>query len=240
MPRLEVNDALVRGLIWEMAPLVEQATGWRLPLDARRGRALARDQGYEEILQGRLRGIGLDPGPILPRGLLGWLIERMIEENVLAAYQPAAGEILVVRENVDDSNMDGLRLVVAHELVHAAQHRAHPELFRRIDDALREALYPLMSFEDAFDVAPGIVDALEKVRPIMTLMESHAAYVQRALAQARFSGARIESNFNLATLLMRLAGRGKLAQYSEGLPEIDAAHATGTMDALYARAAGHE
>jgi len=68
----------------------------------------------------------------------------------------------------------------------------------------------------------------------MTLLESHAAYVQGRLRQAYFPEARIESHFNLGTLLMRWVGAGKVAQYTDGLPKVAAAVASGSVESLYA------
>lgn len=49
-----------------------------------------------------------------------------------------------------------------------------------------------------------------------------------------FPNAHIESHFNLATLLMRLIGARKVAQYTDGLPQVSAVVASGSVELLYA------
>jgi hypothetical protein len=167
--------------------------------------------------------------------LLERMIEYLVEQNTLAAYMPGAGEILVIRENVDDSNMDGLKLVLAHELVHRGQHMAHGNLFAQVDHLLKQAFTEMKS--DTTDFTRMRL-YFKQIQPVMTLLESHAAYVQGLLKQAHFPDARVETHFNIATLLMRLVGAPKMAQYTEGLPGVAAAVRRGNLDSLYARFGG--
>jgi len=231
MERLIVTDALIEELVCDVAPLVEEATGWELDLPGLRSRALPRERGYEEILLGRLRGAGVPLPDDGARGLIERLTEYLVEGSVLAAYEPGRGELLVVRENVDESNLDGLRVIIAHELVHRAQHVNHGELFDRMDQGIREIFALLLP-------PGGLMRALAKARelqPIMTLLESHAHYVQDMLHRTRFPGARIESHFSLPALLLRLLGAGKVAQYRDGIPAVADAAARGEVEALYSR-----
>ena len=228
--RVNVTDRLIRELITQVAPMVEEATGWGLDISSLRSRALPRDQGYEEILLGRIRGAGVQIGDNGSRGMLERLTEYIVESNVLAAYEPSRQEILVIRENVDDSNLDGLRLVIAHELVHRAQHVNHGELFDRVDRGIRQVFELIMQ-------PGGFIRAFENMKemqPVMTLLESHAHYVQEVLRDTRFPNARVESHFDLPALLLRLLGKGKIAQYREGIPAVAEAVARGTMESLYA------
>ena len=230
MARLKVTDRLIERLVGEVAPLVEEVTGWDLAIGGLRPRVLPKDMGYEEICLGRLRGAGIAIERFEPRGLLRRLIEYVIEANVLGAYEPSTEELLVVRENVDDSNLDGLRVVVSHELVHRGQHVNHPNVFERVDAMLR-------SLFDA--IASGPMDLAElrrridEVRPLMTVVESHAVYVQEQLRCTHFADAVIESHFNLPTLLFRLFGGAKIRQYTDGVPQIADAVSRGGVDALY-------
>ena len=137
--RLVVTEQLIREVVHEVAPVVSEATGWPLEIRALGHRVLPRDRGYEEVLLARIKGAGIDLGDAPKRGLLERLLEYVVEGTVLAAYEPSTSELLVVRENVDDSNLDGLRLVVAHELVHRGQHVNHGELFAQVDAAVRAA-----------------------------------------------------------------------------------------------------
>lgn len=229
--RLDITDSLIEELLSEVAPMVEEATGWKLDRPGLRSRVLPKDRGYEEILLGRIRGAGVEVPEEGSWGLFERLIEYVVEGSVLAAYEWSTQEMLVVRENVDDSNLDGLRVVIAHELVHRAQHISHPELFERVDKGVREV----------FDLATepgGLAQALDKIgelQGVMTLLESHAHYIQQTLHRTRFPNAVIESHFSLPTLLLRLVGARKLSQYTDGIPTVQEAMARDEVDELYER-----
>ncbi len=229
--RLDITDSLIEELMDEVAPMVEEATGWRLDRPGLRSRVLPKDRGYEEILLGRIKGAGVEVPEEGSEGLFERLIEYIIEGNVLAAYEWSTREMLVVRENVDDSNLDGLRVVIAHELVHRAQHINHPELFQRVDEGVREVF-------ELSKQPGGLTNALEKLRElqgVMTLLESHAHYIQEMLHRTRFPNAVIESHFNLPSLLLRVVGAKKLSQYTGGIPAVQEAVARGEVDSLYSK-----
>ncbi|MEO0086052.1 MAG: hypothetical protein ABIK37_05420 [candidate division WOR-3 bacterium] len=226
--RLEITDTLLRQVVSEVGPLVEAETGWPLEPAGLSVRAVPKERGYEEIVLGRLRGAGVRLDEAGRPGLPERLLEYVVEANVLAAYEPSRGELIVVRENVDDSNLDGLRLVVGHELVHRAQHVRYPELFSRLDSAIRSL----------FDETAGLRDVLGRlkaIQPLMSLIESHAWHVQENLRRTHFPGAVIERHFNIATVLMRVFGARKVAQYRDAVPEIAAAAASGGVDGLFER-----
>lgn len=230
--KLEITDQQLKTVIAEVAPKVARLTGWDLGLDTLGCRALPRDRGYEEILLGRLEQVGIQDWQDLMPDFFERMIEYLIEQNVLAAYMPGAGEILVVRENVDDSNLDGLRLVLGHELVHRGQHLAHGKLYLRVDELLREALEQIRSATTDYQ---QIQQLMEQIQPIMTLLESHAHYVQYQLRQIYYPEASIETQFNLAALLLRLVGARKMEQYTAGLPQVAAAAASSSIESLYAK-----
>jgi len=231
MSKLAINDELIQTILLQVGPLVSQATGWNLDLPSLRSRILPKDHGYEEILLGRLHQIGIHGWEEVIPDFLERMIEYLIEENTLAAYQSGVGEILVIRENVDDSNLNGLKLVLAHELVHRSQHMVHGNLFTRVDDLMRQAFLE-MKFDTNNIIKMRFI--FEQIQPIMTLLESHAAYIQGLLNQTHFPDARVETHFNIATLLMRLVEMPKIAQYTDGLPQVIAAATSGNIEALYA------
>jgi hypothetical protein len=228
--KLHLSDELVTAMLYQIAPQVTQLTGWDLGLDTLKCRVVPKDQGYEAILLTRLEGMGIHGWLDMVPDLFERMLEFLIEQNTLAAYLPEKSEILVIRENVDDSNMDGLRLLLAHELVHRGQHIVHGHLFSRLEELLHQAYVQIQSSDMDFRQTMQIMD---EIQPIMTLLESHAAYVQGILQRTCFPNAHIESQFNLATLLMRLIGARKIAQYSDELPQINAAVASVKVNSLY-------
>ncbi len=235
MTKLPIDNAMLASLVGEVAPWVGSITGWDLNLTSLKCRALSKDQGYEEIVLGRLQGVNIDEWKELMPDFLERLIEFMVEENALAAYMPGAGEILVMRENVDDSNLDGLKLVLAHELTHRAQHMAHGRLFARLDRLLWQVFTLIQSPETGLQPMQQIY---AQVQPIMTLLESHASYIQGIVKQNYLPEARVEKHFNLATILLRVIGAPKVAQYTEGLPQVIEAANAGRLEALFSRAGG--
>lgn len=232
MTKLEITDNLLRRLIHEVAPHVEQVTGWSLNLATLNARALPKNQAYEEIVLGRLRNMGNDGDAAARRGLIERLVEYVFEGSIQAAYQPNDEEILVVRENVDDSNLDGLRLTLAHELVHRGQHVAHPELFSKIENQLH-AINPATIEQPEPEQMQAVINALEEIRPIMVLLESHAFYVQGQLAANVYPNGRIEEQRSLPVYLFRLFGGYKMSQYHEGLPAISNAAQNGNVNDLF-------
>jgi hypothetical protein len=235
MTRIDVTVPLVRRLAEEAQPLVAKLTGWQLDLPDLAVRALPRDRGYEEVILHRLQGVGLSVDKDAPRGLFERIVEYVVEHSVAAAYEPSTGELSVIRENVDDSNLDGLRLVVAHELVHRGQHLQHPELFERVDSVIRE------SFEYISDGGTDlgmIMEKVSQVQSIMTILESHAVFVQEVLRETRFPDAVIESHFSLAAVLLRFFAGAKVAQYRDGIPQVAEATRRGKIDRMYADLAG--
>ena len=188
--RLHLTDSLIRAQVLQVAPAVTRLTGWNLGLDTLGCRVLPKDRGYEELLLGRLGQIGLHDWQDLMPDFLERMLEYLIEQNTLAAYLPGAGEILVMQENVDDSNLDGLRLVLADELVHRGQHLAHSRLISRLEELLRQAFAQIQSGDPNLQQLRQIMG---QIQPIMTLLESHAAYVQGRLKASRFPEARIRN-----------------------------------------------
>lgn len=230
MKKLDVTENLIRELIEEVAPLVSGLTKWNLAIGSLGIRVLPKDRGYEEVLLGQLRGAGVNIDEDEPRSLMERMIEYVIEANVLGAYQSSTQKILIIRENVDESNLNGLKLVVAHELVHRGQHVNFAHLFDRVDGIIREIFYYLLQEGASLFEAMRKID---KVKQLMTVIESHAYYVQQLLQQSHFPDAKIESHFNFATLLMKLFGQEKISQYTEGIPQVKAAMASGDIDSLY-------
>ncbi|MGD2175041.1 MAG: hypothetical protein PVJ27_06525 [Candidatus Brocadiaceae bacterium] len=230
MAKLDVSEGLIEELAAEAAPLVAELTGWELGLRTLVCRVLPKDRGYEEVVLGRIRGAGVSLDGEHEKGLLERLLEYVVEGNCLAAYEPGTEQLLVVRENVDESNLAGLELIVAHELVHRGQHVNHGYLIERINRAVRAAFACLEEPEPRFREACARV---AEVTPVMTLLESHAAYVQEALRRSHLPDARIESHFSLPALLLRVFGGAKLSQYREALPAVARATREGSLDALY-------
>lgn len=229
--KLDITERLIRETVDEVAPLVEGVTGWGLELSALGVSVLPKARGYEEIVLARIQGAGISLDETAPRNIIERIVEYVIEDCVIAAYEPSTSKILIVGENVDNSNMDGLRLVVAHELVHRGQHLRHPEVFAEIDITIRK-IFSSLNLSGKSGIR-NIVPHVNKIQSAMSLMESHAIYVQEQLHASHFPGAQIESHFNLPAILMKVFGRKKLGQYKKRLPDVARAFTTGSIESLY-------
>ena len=230
MTKLAIDHQLVERLVLQVAPLVQDVTGWEL--GRVNSRAVPKERAFEELILGRLRSFGIPAHDDAPRDIFDRLLEYFVEGNALAAYLPWNEELVVIRENVDDSNLDGLKLVIGHELAHRAQHFRHPDLFAQVDEVAH--LIATAYFEDALQPnLEQLATTVLKIQPVMTLLESHAMYVQNILASRYFPAARIESHFSLPVLLFRLFGELKTSQYTAGASAVAAAMASGDIDNLY-------
>lgn len=226
---LKITDMLVSGLVAEVAPLVENLTGWTLELESMNSRVINRKNGYEEIVVNRLRGAGIEIDENEGKSFVEYIIGYIVENNVLGVYQPAQEELLIIRENMSCGNLDALKLVVAHELVHRGQHVHHPELIRQVDKAIRETFQALSGHAGVRAVRAKIAE----LQPLMTLMESHAYYVQELLGTSHFYRAMVKSRSGLATLALRIFGGVKLSQYKGDVSAVKEAMAADKIDSLY-------
>jgi len=230
MKKLNITHYLVQHIVNDITPLIEGLTQWKLGISNLNILVLPKNQGYEEVILGRLQGAGVHINKDHPRSVIEKLLEHVVEANILGAYQPGTEQLIIIRENVDESNFDGLKLIIGHELVHRGQHLYFKHLFDQIDEKIKNIFGNINS-----DMVPfkEIIQEMEQIRPIMSLIESHAYYIQSVLKQNYFPDAKIESHFNVATILMSTFGKAKTSQYTEKIPEVSRAFNNGTMDSLY-------
>ncbi len=222
---LEVTEATVRGAVVEVAPYVEQLTGWNVQWEDASYRVIPKDLAFEEIALGRLQRLGVSVHEAGLQGLLGRLMEYVLEAVVLAAYDPSNGTLYIVRENVDESNWEGLKVVLGHELVHRGQSLYHPELFRELDDGIRQLASDQQSWGELWE-------RVQRLNAIMTVIEGHASYVDHRLREL-YPSAEVEQHFNLPVILFRLVGVMKVRQYEEGRRLVTQQIERGELESLY-------
>ena len=99
MKKIVIDDRLISSLVSQVAPLVSAITGWDLQTPTLATRVPPKDQGYEEIVEGKLRLLGMPVNQ--ERDMVDRTVEYLVENNVLAAYEPLSNELMDVRENVD-------------------------------------------------------------------------------------------------------------------------------------------
>lgn len=230
MKKLNITSDLIQNIVNNITPLIEDLTRWQLSINTLKILVLPKNQGYEEVILGRLQGAGIHIDKKHPRSIIEKLLEHVLEANILGAYQPGTQELIIIRENVDESNIDGLKLIIGHELVHRGQHVYFKHLFDQIDERIKNTFDDINSGTVSLK---EISQQMENIRPIMSLIESHAYYIQSVLKQNYFPKAKIESHFNVATILMSTLGKAKTSQYTEKIPEVSNAFENGNIDSLY-------
>lgn len=234
MAKLLVDNMLVSELVNEVSPMVKQLTRWKLSTNLLQCRVISIQRGYEEIVINQLQHQGIPVFEDKTRDLFERLAEYLLEANILAAYLPWNTEIIVMRENVDDSNLDGLKLILGHELVHRAQHVNHPQIFERLEE-LSQRIYLAFYEAQANLNLEHIMDTLLEIRSIKTLIESHAMVVQNTLQREYYPDAKIESHYGFLAMLFRLIGAENLSHYQDGFPMVKEAMERGTINELYQR-----
>ena len=173
MSKLIVTKELVDYLLVEVVPYVEQATGWQLDINRLNIRVVPRELAYEAIvLHQNILHYG---DQAEKREQLSYavhpLIEKMIESNILGAFEPSTRELIIVKENVDDGNLDGLKVVILHELVHYGQYLYHQTIFNNLE-TLR---YQVTNTYENQETEKALA-LLEKTQKLMTLLEKSCSF----------------------------------------------------------------
>lgn len=198
--RLRLDDELVRHCLEEVAPLVESITGWPHLLSGVRFRISS------------LAGLAEDA--TLEDAGLRWLRQRAC--GYIAAYNPLEHVIYIDRARTERLNLDGMKVVMGHELVHVGQCRLHPEV------AARRAAKPRAEA----DVADQLVQWED------TWVEGYAYYLERDFIQA---------HYNLATFFQHapLLDAAVLETAGAWLPPDSGGEELSSMFRRYRRAITH-
>ena len=230
MTNLIVTKELVDYLVSEVVPCVEQTTRWHLDIKKLQTRVIVRELAYETIVlrQNKLWLKSFENLNNHTSEAVHPLIEKMIESNILGAFEPGTRELIVVKENVDDSNLDGLKIVLSHELVHYGQYLYHQRIFDNLDKLKYQVSMAYNSRDEQ-----RMSGLLEEIQPLMTLLESHAFFVEEQIKRQFYPEAKVESHFNWATIMMSVFSPQKQAQYLDGLPLVSKAAKTNGVDNLF-------
>ena len=122
--RSVVDAATIAYCVAEVAPAVEAATGWK---DLAQGVQFRAVDSLAKAYRAHLEAIGVADDGHSERGL-DWM---MGASGAVALYDPFTRVVSIHRQRAEQQNLDGLKVILGHELVHAGQFREHPELRRR-------------------------------------------------------------------------------------------------------------
>ena len=183
--RLHIDDPLVAHCLLEVAPMVESLTGWSGLLDDLPVRI---NPDFGAHWQARLSEY-IDTGcaTASPEAHQSFLTNM---NGTMAAYDPFEDALIVNATWLDRSNLDALKVVLGHELVHVGQYRNTPDL-REQHRTYANTLQDLLA-------APGDTDRGEIARALrqstwhqaLTRIEGYAEYIQKDF---------LEKHYNLAT-----------------------------------------
>jgi hypothetical protein len=212
MRRLPITPDLLWVQVHRVAPEVELLTGWPLRLNSLQVFVVSRRDAAEFAFAEMLRSARLPPSTVRADEPLGWLRRAARGRAIGAFYEHGRNAICAVSDNVDESNNDGLALILAHELAHRAQHLQYQRIHAKVQAATRR-LYRLAGKPSTTEEEWRAVT--DEITPIMTVMESHATYVTELARRTRLPLGRTEPVPWLARRLDELLDRDKCAQYRE-------------------------
>jgi len=212
--RVPLTEEELRAFVPAAAARVRAETGMQLDLDqVEIVVATASEIGALQAEDERALGLAS------PETWAAWLAsplrrktQALVNEGFMpGVYFPGIKKLAVLREGPAAADPVQQKSTLFHELVHAAQHQAHPSVFEEIAArrrAVRDA--PAGDPQRAADVA---------LRATMSLIEGHARFHDEKL-KAELGGLQ-PSNSLLMSVVGTVfqateAGRAKLAQYHNG------------------------
>lgn len=230
--RLNLSDELVAHCLEEVTPLVEHLTGWTGLLDDVEVR-IATDVG--EIMAEVMARAGMSEPTFLDRAF--W---RNISLAFAALYEPISKTVLVNSSAARKQNLDSLKVILGHELVHVGQFKYSPGLEDEYISHLR-TIKEIVSRTDLSEMMELVRDP--KVQLHMYRIEGYAAYIQEDFLENYYNCAtHFYSESYLSSLFTRVVMKyfpeiremveKKLNQYSEG-KEIYVARADGGRPARF-------
>ena len=189
--RLNITDELIEHCLDEVAPMVESLTGWESLLDDVTVVITDDLSPYLQSFSGLFEG---KPSWLFRK--LSRMLERLStwSSQIVAFYEPNVKSIVIHRSRASNCvNLDGLKVILGHELVHVGQFKHCPEMIAQYNSQLNWLTHFLdelgaqgeINFEE-------IRAAIEKsaLQEYMSELEGYAAYIQHEF---------LEKHYNMAT-----------------------------------------
>lgn len=124
--RLDIDDAMVRECVTEVAPIVEHLTGWRGLLDGLKIEVA--DSLAPYMMRETLRAQGKEPSSAEAR-ITAALADLVQAPGAgCALYDPHIHTLVVNRSIMEQAGLDALKIMCGHELVHVGQFKNTPGL----------------------------------------------------------------------------------------------------------------
>ena len=167
--RLEITDAMLQECFAEIVPLVERHTGWK---DLARGLKV---QGMDSLAPIILRDV------LEQKGAADGSFEALIYQTLAdhgggfaaagGLYDPPTDTIYINRSSMQQNGIEFLKVILAHELVHAGQFRNTPGLAAYARDYQRR----MVGLAGATTSGPSLLER----RQFMVEVEGYATYIER-------------------------------------------------------------
>ncbi len=184
---LQVDDDIVRHCLTEVAPRVQRLTRWPGLLDDLQVR-VSEDLGdYLDTLFERYDA--------KPDALTARLVHGVLKRRVLALYDPLLDAIFVNTRTSRHCNLDGLKVILGHELVHVGQFRKSPRLRAQYETRTRE----MMELEVGDQSPAELLESLRKsdLHRHMEDIEGYAHYIQTDFLEKHYNCSMIVHHVSL-------------------------------------------
>jgi hypothetical protein len=172
--RLNLDDELLSHCLTEVTPIVEYLTGWK---DLLLNLNFKITNDFTEVFSNLMSINGSKKIDMFEK-----IIFKSISKGFLALYDPSTHCIYIHKDRVSLQNLDAVKVILGHELVHVGQFKYFPELIQE----QRKAVQFLQSLETVeFD---SISDFIIKFKDseynlFMQKIEGYAYYIQTEYLQ---------------------------------------------------------
>ncbi len=186
--RLDLDHDLVKHCLAEVTPLVESLTGWSGLLDDLK--IDVTDELSRYVLGPVVEALGMSMGSLQGR-VMGLMADQFAD--FLALYDPLTHTVVVHSQKAARQNLDALKVIIGHEMVHVGQFKSNPKLVERYKSMLAEvAQLEIFSQDDGSVDSEALAQAMRAspMQSVMEELEGFAYYIQRDF---------LEKHYNLAT-----------------------------------------
>jgi hypothetical protein len=176
--RLNLDDDIISHCLTEVTPIVESLTGWSdLLVDLK----FKLTDDFTEVFVNLLTINGFEKPNIVEKILI-----NSVSKGFLALYDPISHCIYIHKDRVSIHNLDAVKVILGHELVHVGQFKYFPEL---IQEQVKASQFLRNLGDTEFD---NFSDFLRKFQEsdynlFMQKIEGYAYYIQTEFLQKYYN-----------------------------------------------------
>ncbi len=183
--RLNFNDmGLVDYCLNSVIKIIEDSLHYKIDRNSFSIKALSQS----EIAQSYFQSISSNlSGYTLPSFLIK-LIGKLFYQRLLGLYDPFRAAIYINKQKLKYQNIDTLKVIIGHELIHFIQFNKNPDLLQRMIEmykkyfeCLQQPLPPAEIIELTYQYF------LNEIQPFMTTIEGDAFYFEQNILRQIFT-----------------------------------------------------